>query len=375
MAMRLHELHPSLVHFPLALVPASLALDIVGRLTGSQALMNTARVLMPVAAATGAVAGVAGLIAQETVNAEGRAHDTLVTHRNLNVALLGLTVALATARVTRQRPGWGYLAAGLGGVAGMNYTAYLGGKLAYTHGVGVERSGGARPESIEIRRGSYAQAALASLSYVGQGLMRVVRELLRGEIVPLLRSERRALRGGSEGAATDEIETMEALYTAEVQELHSAESQLCALLERLPQTLSNLTLERELRGYGTEIRTRREDLERILVADGVNPRQHPDQAMQALLGETRKMAQLRATNLRSAALIASLQRLLHYKIAGYGTVATYAQNLGRIAEAARFAEYADRDRSVDLALSSIAKEIVNPQARVQPDASATTRPH
>jgi len=187
-----------------------------------------------------------------------------------------------------------------------------------------------------------------------------------------------ALRARGIATAARDIDTMEALYTAEVQELHSAESQLCALLRDLPEAVPNLSLERELRGYGTEIRTRREDLERILLGDGVNPRQHPDQAMQALLTETRKMAQVAAKNVRSAALVASLQRILHYKIAGYGTVATYAKTLGRVDEASRLAEYADRDKALDQQLSSIAKDLVGDQARARPEGveqAAPARPH
>ena len=189
MAMRLHEIHPSVVHFPLTLLPASLALDAVGRLTGSRGLMSAARLLMPAAAVSGVVAGVAGLIAQESVHAEGEGHPALVTHRNLNLALVGLTAVLAGARMRKDQPAWGYLLAGAAGVVGMGYTAYLGGKLTYSHGVGVERSGGVRSESAEIRRGSVAHALVLAVRLVGRALLTVVRELRRGEIAPLLKRE------------------------------------------------------------------------------------------------------------------------------------------------------------------------------------------
>lgn len=182
---------------------------------------------------------------------------------------------------------------------------------------------------------------------------------------------------GLTGTAAQGIHSMESLYTAELQELHSAESQLCSLLESLADTMQNEELEREVRGYATEVRSRREDLERILTSNGVNPRQHPDQGMHALLNETRKMMRVSASGVRTAALISSLQRLLHYKIAGYGTVATYANTLGRVEDASRLAEYADRDKAMDEQLTSIAKGIINPQARIQPEGGdvAASRPH
>ncbi|HEX2197909.1 MAG TPA: DUF2231 domain-containing protein, partial [Burkholderiales bacterium] len=95
MALRLHEIHPSLVHYPLALFPASVLADLFGRLTGSRGLMKTGAALMPLAAGSAVVTGAAGLVAQESVRHEGRAHDLLVTHRSLNLGLIGLSVAMA----------------------------------------------------------------------------------------------------------------------------------------------------------------------------------------------------------------------------------------------------------------------------------------
>jgi ferritin-like metal-binding protein YciE len=218
---------------------------------------------------------------------------------------------------------------------------------------------------------SFGAAAGASLIARAAAGHCGVKSALSGEtsLEQGLRDQWEHMRTGLSGTAAEEIGSMDELYFAEVQELHSAEAQLCSLLEEVAPTISSVTLSRTLSGYGTEVRTRGEDLARILRADGVNPREHPDQAMSALLRETRKMARVCASNIRSAALIASVQRVLHYKIAGYGTVATYAQTLGFIDEASRLAEYADRDKAVDEELSGIAKELVNPRAAVQPDAS------
>jgi ferritin-like metal-binding protein YciE len=165
---------------------------------------------------------------------------------------------------------------------------------------------------------------------------------------------------------------METLFVEELQELHSAEIQLYGLIDRLASSLANVELERLLHGYDTEMRSRAQDLARILKSRGVDPRAHPDQAMRALINETRKMADVCANNVRDAAVIASLQRILHYKIAAYGSVATYGKLLGSIQDAARLAEYADRDKAVDQELTMLATQVVNPTARSQPDTSAGT---
>jgi hypothetical protein len=91
--------------------------------------------------------------------------------------------------------------------------------------------------------------------------------------------------------AARQIDSLETLYLAEAQELRSAEGQFVATLERLWNNLSDQQLQQQLRGYATELRSRCDDLDRILASRGVNPRRHPDQAMQALLSETRKVRQ------------------------------------------------------------------------------------
>jgi hypothetical protein len=43
--------------------------------------------------------------------------------------------------------------------------------------------------------------------------------------------------------------------------------------------------------------------------------------MRALLNETHKMQQINAVNIRDAALVSSLQRIIHHKIAGHDAIA------------------------------------------------------
>ena len=74
------------------------------------------------------------------------------------------------------------------------------------------------------------------------------------------------------------------------------------------------------------------------------------------------MARVCAPTLRDAAIVASLQRIIHYKIAGYGTIAAYAKSLGRTEEAAHFSELASRDKAVDAELTRLAKGTLNPDA-------------
>jgi len=164
---------------------------------------------------------------------------------------------------------------------------------------------------------------------------------------------------------TRSLDSLGSLYTAEVQELHSAEAQLRTVLETLPASLQSSALARQIEDYNAELASRDEDLRRILRAEGANLRQHSDQAMAALLVEMRKIARVCTASVREAALVASLQRILNFKIAGYGTLATYAGMLGRAAQASRFTEYADRDKNLDARLSELARSLITPRAQMR----------
>jgi ferritin-like metal-binding protein YciE len=234
------------------------------------------------------------------------------------------------------------------------------------HGGAVSRLIGSTVGMSLLSRGATGycgmKAAMHGDTSIGQGLMEQYQRV-RGMV--------------GRGAAS--IDNLESLYIAELQELHSAEAQLSDLVYDLSQVVAYPELEHHLRGYAAESRSRREDLGRILGSYGRDPRQHPDQAMQSLINETKKMAQVCGANIRDAALVASLQRILHYKIAAFGTVASYAKTLGHIDEASRFAEYADRDEAVDAELTTLAKNTLNPQAsehpQGRPGTSYETRPH
>lgn len=188
MALRIHEIHPSVVHYPLALFPAAVVADVLGKLTGSRPLMRIGAALMPVAAASAAVAAGAGLVAQEAVRTKGVSQDMLETHRNLNLTLVVASVAMAVLRSRRQVPTAGYLAAGLAGVAAMNYTAYLGGKMVYGEGVGVEAAQGLRDGAApELTRRTLKEAGRTALHHASKGLRHAVEQTSKGRIAPALR--------------------------------------------------------------------------------------------------------------------------------------------------------------------------------------------
>ena len=202
MAMRLQEVHPALVHFPLTLLPLSVGADLLGRLTGSETLFEIGRRMMPVAAVSGLVAGAAGLMAQTEVEADGEALAMLKTHHTLNLGLVAIAGAMAAYRARNERPSAAYLGVGLAGLAALTYSAYLGGAMVYHEGVGVEAADGVRkdPPVPELSRKEAPQALRAAATDVAKGIQLTVEETAKGDLVP-------ALTGRVEGRESESDES------------------------------------------------------------------------------------------------------------------------------------------------------------------------
>lgn len=184
MAFRIHEIHPALVHAPLALLPTAAAIDaaavIADRAEGDWARLASR--LWAIGASSGLLAGIAGLAASQEVKGDEEGRRRMAVHGMLNLGVIGAAAGLAVYRSAR-RPGFVTALLGLGACAVAVYTAYLGGDIVYAHRMGAWPSGvGDSPKLLSSRAAPvFGQHALKGLKWlVDQG-----RELLRGRRDPL----------------------------------------------------------------------------------------------------------------------------------------------------------------------------------------------
>src|SRR5262249_50117303 len=129
-------------------------------------------------------------------------------------------------------------------------------------------------------------------------------------------SARRRNRRGHNKDSAMQITTFKDMYIAELQELMSLEDQLAEALPRLAEFASHPSLKKGLMHHFEQTQAQKQRLASMLQNHGANPRAHTDQAMQALLHETKKMiTMVKGDDLRDAAVIASAQKVEHYEIA------------------------------------------------------------
>ncbi len=171
------------------------------------------------------------------------------------------------------------------------------------------------------------------------------------------------------------IDNFQTLYINELQELHSAKGQMEDLLQELEGTVEHGAIRQQFAEYRVPLRRQQEEIAGILARCDAAPDVHEDDAMEALVIETRKMGKVSGSPaLRDAGVIASLQRLIHHQIAGLGTAAAYAKTMDRMSEAETLHRLMEEDKSVDEMLSELAKDLVNPAAagrRSEPQATVS----
>jgi uncharacterized membrane protein len=135
--MLLHELHPSVVHAPLALLPTATVADLIALSTGDRAWERVGRRFWVAGSLSALFAGVAGLAASQQVRMrEPHARDMVFLHGagNALITLGALGVALWRQA---NRPSAAQCALAAGAVGAALYTATLGGKMVYELGVGI----------------------------------------------------------------------------------------------------------------------------------------------------------------------------------------------------------------------------------------------
>jgi uncharacterized membrane protein len=136
MRLRTYELHPMLIHAPLALLPAAALADLYAASRGTSG--RAGRTLWAATAVSGLAAGAAGMAASQEIQVpDRRAKDMMWLHGLGNVTLVAAAIGVAAWR-RRRGPSLVTGLLGLGAMAASWYTAWLGGEMVYAYGMGVK---------------------------------------------------------------------------------------------------------------------------------------------------------------------------------------------------------------------------------------------
>jgi ferritin-like metal-binding protein YciE len=160
-----------------------------------------------------------------------------------------------------------------------------------------------------------------------------------------------------------ELATLKDLYIEQLRDLYSAESQLCEALPKMAKAASNAELKRGFEQHLEETKQQREEVGELIRSHGENPDGHECKAMKGLIAEGQELMKEDADpDVMDAGLIAAAQRIEHYEIAGYGTVRTYAKQLGDTNAVFTLDKIAKQEGMTDQKLTALAERVINPAA-------------
>ncbi|MEP0548482.1 MAG: ferritin-like domain-containing protein [Rhodothermales bacterium] len=159
------------------------------------------------------------------------------------------------------------------------------------------------------------------------------------------------------------LNTLHDLYLHQLKDLYSAESQLVDALPDMAKEANHPDLKQAFSEHLQQTKQQKSRLEKIGKNLGEDLDGETCQAMKGLIKEGKEMIKQKAADpVKDAGLIAAAQRVEHYEIAGYGTVCTFAEMLGRHDDLQLLKETLSEEKNTDDKLNKIAKQAVDPAA-------------
>lgn len=152
------------------------------------------------------------------------------------------------------------------------------------------------------------------------------------------------------------IKTIEDLFVHELSDIHSAERQLTKALPRLARAAHNPALKDGFETHLTETEGQIERLDQVVEMLGIKVKRIKCAAMEGLVEEGKEIIEsIEQGPLRDAALIGGAQKVEHYEIAAYGTLAALAKQLGYKEALPLLIETLNEEKATDEKLTKLAE--------------------
>jgi ferritin-like metal-binding protein YciE len=160
------------------------------------------------------------------------------------------------------------------------------------------------------------------------------------------------------------VDNLRELYIEQLRDLYDGEQQITEALPKLIDKASNAQLKSALKEHLEVTRQQISRLDQIFKGLNEKPSGESCKGMKGVIKEGDDLVgKADDASVRDASIITSAQRVEHYEIAGYGTVKTYARQLGNQEHARILEQILQEEKDADVKLSEIA-DSVNIQAKV-----------
>lgn len=153
-------------------------------------------------------------------------------------------------------------------------------------------------------------------------------------------------------------------FVDELKDIYWAEKHLVKALPKMQKAATTPELVEAFEKHTRETQTHIETLEQVFELLGEKPQTKKCDAMEGLLAEAEEIISdtESGTMVRDAGLILAAQKVEHYEIATYGTLRTFAENMGHTDVMNLLQQTLDNEKETDVALTVIAEGSINEEA-------------
>jgi ferritin-like metal-binding protein YciE len=162
------------------------------------------------------------------------------------------------------------------------------------------------------------------------------------------------------------LDTLQNLYTSELRDLYSAETQLLKALPKMAKAASSEELKDAFEKHLEQTKGHVERLAEVFEELGESPKGKTCRAMKGLIEEGAELLEEDGEeSVLDAGIIVAAQKVEHYEIAGYGSARTFAHLLGQNKAAELLQTTLDEEAETNEVLNRLAETIVNPEALME----------
>jgi ferritin-like metal-binding protein YciE len=159
-------------------------------------------------------------------------------------------------------------------------------------------------------------------------------------------------------------ENLQELFVNELRDIYDAEKQLTRALPKMAKAAESEELRAAFEEHLEVTRGHVGRLEEVFKQLGMAARGKPCEGMKGLIEEGEEVMEEMEGSTLDAALIASAQKVEHYEIASYGTLATFAEVLEMQQAKDLLGQTLEEEKEADEKLTAIASQI-NPQSETE----------
>jgi len=169
------------------------------------------------------------------------------------------------------------------------------------------------------------------------------------------------------------VKTLQDLFVGELRDIYHAEKQLVKALPKMARSATHPELKEAFTAHLEETRGQVERLDQVFEKLDLAKRAKKCEAMEGLLEEAREtMEEIEDDSVLDVGMIINAQKVEHYEIAGYGSLAAIAKQLGHADIAKLLTETLQEEKAADVKLGKIALSVVNSDAAKAARSGAAT---